>query len=298
MGIGEWAALTAALLWTLSTMLWGQVKLSALGINVCKNLVSTVMIAMHLIVLALVSGTPVMTASPESWGWLTISGLVGIVIGDTVYFRSLQILGPRLALMMATTGPIFAAILAGLVLGEQLKFTCVIGILMTVAGVIVVVADRRSRAESLNLFPGRRSAGILCGILGAICQAVGAVFSKKGMQDCDALEATFIRILIAGIVTVAYVVIKKKGRDLYAAATQPGTLKLMIPATALGTWLGIWCSQIAYKETSNVAVAQTLLATCPLFAIPIVWYFHGHRSTAIAILGTLVAIIGVSLTVQ
>ena len=74
-------------------------------------------------------------------------------------------------------------------------------------------------------------------------------------------------------------------------------IKVLVPATAIGTWLGIWLSQIAYKEASEAAIAQTLLSTCPLFAIPIVVFAEGHRISAIAVIGTMVAILGIFLTV-
>ena len=109
MGIGEWAALTSALLWTISSMLWGRIRLSALSLNLCKNIIGVVLVSMQLLLLIAFAGRPGLEAPLRSWCWLSLSGLVGIVIGDTFYFRCLQILGPRRALMLATTGPIFSA---------------------------------------------------------------------------------------------------------------------------------------------------------------------------------------------
>ena len=55
MGIGEWAALAAALMWTLAKLLWGRIRLTALGINLCKNMLGTVLVAVHLL-LVIASG--------------------------------------------------------------------------------------------------------------------------------------------------------------------------------------------------------------------------------------------------
>lgn len=303
MGIGEWAALTAALLWTFSSMLWGRIHLSAININLWKNIIGTLLVATHLVVLATFANGTGLEASTRSWFWLGLSGLVGVVIGDTLYFRSLQILGPRLALMVATTGPIFSVVLGWLFLHEVLLTLAIAGIFITVGGVVVVVADRKAAREAPGLMPGRIRIGLAAGTGGAICQAIGGVFSKLGMRDsegleiCNALEATFIRLLIAAIATVIIVVGQRK---LAAIARQPinrGMLKYLIPATALGTWLGIWFSQIAYNY-SDVAVAQTLLSTCPLFAIPIVWLVYQHRVSFLSIIGTIVALVGVALVVQ
>ncbi len=239
----------------------------------------------------------------ESWVWLSLSGLVGVVIGDTLYFRSLQILGPRRALIMATTGPIFSAALGWIFLRESLLFWGLMGVLMTVGGVIVVVADRKAINEAPGLMPGRIRVGVLTGIGGAVCQAVGGVFSKLGMRDsegleiCNALEATFIRLLIAAIATTGFVILRKQFLSMARRVVEKETIRPLLLATTLGTWLGIWFSQIAYNH-SEIAVAQTLLSTCPLFAIPIVWYLHRHRVTSYSIVGTIIALVGIALVVQ
>jgi drug/metabolite transporter (DMT)-like permease len=174
----------------------------------------------------------------------------------------------------------------------------IVGIVLTVFGVVVVVADRQARVEVPGFFPGNFSTGICLGLLAAVCQAIGGVLSKKGMVDCDALEAALIRISVAALATLAIVIWQGQLRRLAQQVFRKDVIKYMIPATALGTWLGIWLSQIAYKESSEVAIAQTLMATCPLFAIPIVIFVYGYRVSLLAWLGTGVAIVGIFLAVK
>jgi drug/metabolite transporter (DMT)-like permease len=306
MGIGETAALGAAIFWTVSSLYWGRVHLSALGINVCKNWLGSALILLHLFVLARLAGQPVLDAPLRSWGYLSLSGVVGIVIGDTCYFRSLQILGPRRALIIASTAPLFAAVLGWSILRESLGWLAMSGVMMTVAGVIVVVSDRRARQEAPGLMPGSLLAGTCCGVVSAVCQAGGGVFSKLGMTrtvdgatvtDCSALEATLIRLFVAAIVTLFVAIYQGELQRILRHAGKRPAVKLILPATITGTWLGIWLSQIAFKE-SPVAIAQTLLATCPLFAIPLVWYLYGHRATWYSIVGSAVALVGIYFTVR
>jgi drug/metabolite transporter (DMT)-like permease len=298
MGIGEWAALAAAFFWTLSSLLWGKIRVSALGLNICKNFLAAALIGAHLLILQLLFRKPMLQMSSASIGWLATSGLFGIVIGDTLYFRSIQILGARRALMMATTSPLFAAALAWSLLGEQLQFVGILGIALTVLGVGAVVADRQATVENPGLFPGSTGWGIGLGLLAAVCQAIGGVLSKKGMADCDALEATLIRISVAALATLLIVIWQGQLRRLVQQVFRREVIRYLIPATILGTWLGIWLSQIAYKESSEVAIAQTLMSTCPLFAIPIVIFVYGHRVSRLAWAGTVVAIVGIFLAVK
>ena len=303
MGLGEWAALTAALFWTLSSMIWGQVNLPAFTMNCFKNWIGAVLVVFHLIILWMLGADKLFTAPTSSWFWLGLSGVIGIVIGDTFFFRSLQILGPRKALMLSVTAPLFSAVLASFLLNESLMFTSIIGVVITVAGVIVVVSDRKARKESPGLLPGKTYLGAIGGVLGAICQAVGSVFAKKGMVDiegsnlCSAAEATFVRIFIAALVTTIVLLASRKFLVTWKSGTNWKMIRLLVPATALGTWIGIWLSQIAFQNTA-VATAQTLMSTCPIFAIPIVWYLHKQRVTVIAFFGTLIAFLGIYLTVS
>lgn len=342
MGIGETAALWAAFMWTISSFLWGRIKLNAVELNICKNIMGATLISAHVGVMLLIAtwswdsasiepsspppqvqpeidlsspSSPQLTPAPEpiqepqesfrlmtswtAWGWLALSGLVGILVGDTFYFRSLQILGPRRSLVVATTSPFFAIVSSWLLLSESLVGIQLLGISMTVLGVMAVVAEKKGEKEALNLFPGVQSTGVAVGIAGAICQGLGATFAKVGMavDGCSPLEATMVRLLVAAAGSIIYLLLRRHGRQFAKKFFRWELIKQLIPAAAIGTWIGIWLSQIAFKET-EVGIAQTLLATSPLFAIPIVVFFQGHRISTLAIAGTVFAILGILLTVD
>ncbi len=278
-------------------MLWGRLKLSALTLNQFKNVFGCVLIGGHLLVAGLMAGTLTFTTSSTAWGWLTLSGLIGIVVGDTFYFRSLQILGPRRALIVACFSPLFAVALGGQYLGELPSASVSAGILLTMISVIAVVSDRKANAESPGLMPGSLTAGVLFGIGGAFCQAIGGLFSTLGMTECSPLEATLIRLLAAAIITSMWMFIRTRKQNQFLHGFTKANLRFLIPATAIGTWLGIWLSQVAYQG-GNLAVIQTLLSTCPLFAIPVIWLADGHKVSRQAIIGTAFALLGIWLTVR
>ena len=82
----------------------------------------------------------------------------------------------------------------------------------------------------------------------------------------------------------------------FRSVIQWSELRKILLASAMGTWLGIWLSQVAFKE-SPVGIAQTLLSTSPLFAIPLVRIIEGHKASGLAIAGTMVAIVGIAMAV-
>lgn len=296
MQTSELAALASALLWTFSAMLWGDIKLSALALNTCKNCLGLLFLVLHWLVLASVTGSFHFTTSAMAWGWLSLSAVAGLAIGDTLYFRSLQILGARRSFIVACFSPLFATLLGYQFLDQQLSWTVMLGISLTMAGIIAVVADRRGHAEAPGLVPGTFVAGLACGFVGAFCQAVGGLFSSLGLQTCTPLEATVMRLLTAAVITSTLLLAQSKHRSAFQSLFRAQDTKKIIAATMLGTWLGIWMCQVAYSG-DNLAIAQTLLSTCPLFAIPVVWFVHGHKATWVMLLSTLVALLGIWLTV-
>ena len=295
-GIGEVAALTSALLWSVSSLFWRHVKLSAGAMNLSKNVLGLVLMLLHLGVLTVVTHQAAFTASASSIGLLIVSGLVGVAIGDTLFLRSLQILGPRISLMMATTSPIFSVVLGWVFLREQLLIIVIVGILLTVAGLIIVLTDRAAAKEAPNVYPGKVAVGVWCGIAGAFCQSVGGVLSRVGSTDCSGLEAAIYRVAVGMVVLIIFYTWRGKLKTVVRSVFQFDMLRLLLPATMLGTWMGIWLCQVAYKN-SDVAIAQTLLSTCPLFAVPVIWIWDGQRLTARGFIGTLIAVSGVALVI-
>ena len=61
----------------------------------------------------------------------------------------------------------------------------------------------------------------------------------------------------------------------------------------LGTYAAIWLQQLAFQY-SDVGIASTLLATAPLFALPIA-ALHKEKLSLRSILGVVIALAGVSL---
>ncbi len=296
MGPGEFAALGAAWFWACSSILWGRVHLSSLELNFFKNLYGSLVLLLHLAAVSLLAGTTLLVADREAWGWLAASGLTGIVIGDTVYFRSIQILGPRRALVVASTAPLFAAALGWIFLGEILVPMQILGIFLAVSAVMAVVAERVAHDDTPGMMPGRYSLGITLGLLGGFCQAAGAVLARRGMVECPPLEATLIRLLVALTATAVVVMVRGRVKNRMAKIFRREHLRLLIPAATLGTWLGIWLSQVALKN-SPVATATTLMSMCPLFAIPMVWMMYRIRTTAASIAWTVLAVAGIGIVV-
>jgi len=223
-----------------------------------------------------------------------LSGVIGIGLGDTAYFRSINYLGARRALLMECLAPPLTALIALVFLQEQLSAIAWGGILLTVGGIAWVISERVPTADQkyVNL-----RAGILWSVLAQLGQASGAVMSRGVLAntDIDPLWSGLLRIAAGGIILVILV----GSRGQVGAKLRPlrsrQILPMLVLAAFLGTYLAIWLQQVAFKFTP-AGIAQALLATSPLFVLPIA-VMLGDRVTGRAVLGVLVAIGGIWLLI-
>jgi drug/metabolite transporter (DMT)-like permease len=305
---GETAALTAAILWAAATLMFGKLgqQLTPLMLNLVKGLFA---IAFILLTLALRSRFSPDQAPDQaielpirSTIYLLISGAVGIGLGDTAYFAAINAIGARRALLLETLAPPMAAALAWIFLGERLGINALGAIVLTLGGIAWVISERVPGSEK----PGSAT-GIKIALLATFCQASGAVLSRAALANTavDPLLSALLR-LVAGLVLLgALALLRNLGKSSLAAEAQPQNpwqdvlavlkspkLLVIVALTAFfGTYLGIWLQQIALKYTA-AGIAQSLLATSPLFVLPMAAWL-GDRVSWRAAGGAIVALSGV-----
>src|SRR5213594_1735049 len=92
-----------------------------MGAVVLNRLRTTLASAFLAVALLATQSSPWPTrATAAQMSLLGASGLIGFVLGDNYYFRSLLILGPGRGAMVASLAPVFTALLGVPVLGETL----------------------------------------------------------------------------------------------------------------------------------------------------------------------------------
>jgi drug/metabolite transporter (DMT)-like permease len=261
------------------------------------------LIAILLVMLlhTLIYGQPFpVNAGNERWFWLGLSGFVGLALGDGFLFQAFILIGPRLSMLMMALAPVLGAIMAWIFLGESLSLIEIVGILITVGGILIVVAERRgdSSAEDKTVSTDKRRyvLGLLCGLGGGLGQAGGLILSKLGLVGgFPALSGNLIRLIVAGIIIWVIAIANRQLISSYRSLrTHPRALLFLTGGTVLGPVLGVWLSLLAVQNT-NIGVASTLSSLMPIFLIPISYFVYGERVTKQAIFGTVVAFVGMVL---
>jgi len=126
---------------------------------------------------------------------LGVSGLIGLALADALLIEAILILGPRAALVMMSSSPIFSVLLARLFLGQVLSGVKLAAILITVTGIGLVLVERAGPPEAKGRSLPAWVVGSALGVGSAFGDAVGMLLSHLGMQDgLHAVSANLVRV--------------------------------------------------------------------------------------------------------
>lgn len=288
---GELAALGTAVSWSIGSNLFAAAgrRMGSMVLNRLR--ISTACVLLSFALLATRGAPWPVWATSAQMGWLAASGLVGFVFGDTWYFRSLVILGPGRAALLASSGPIFTMIFAALVLKEHPGPMALLGTALTLSGIAWVLREReRGHAAHVE---GSVAVGVMAGILGAVGQAGGYVLSKTALRSgIDPLSATLIRVSAAAVAIWLLATVQRAVPATVGALKDRRGAAFMVGGSIFGPFLGVTLSLTAIRYI-DTGVAASITAIYPLFTMLIASRFHGEKLTWRAMLGAGVAVAGV-----
>lgn len=237
-------------------------------------------------------------ATLYQWEWLAVSGLVGFVIGDLLLFQAFVEVGARISMLMMALAPPFAAFIGWLVLGEVMSPMNLLGMAITLSGIVIVILKREKVNHNGQMVKKLKSnysvQGILLALGGALGQAGGLVLSKKGMGEYDAFSAAQIRVLtgIAGF-TILFFFMKRWPKVLEALKHRPAMKRITLGAF-FGPFLGVSFSLLAVQHT-QAGIAATLMAISPVLIIAPAIILFKEKVNWKEIVGAVITVGGVAL---
>ncbi len=299
--LGELISIGVAFSWTATALLseFGSKRLGNLTLNVLRMGLA---LLFSLVLFSVTTGSVLPSgASSQAVGWMLLSGLVGYVIGDFCLFQCYIIIGSRFGQLFMTLAPLSAAWMAWITLGQQMTLMSIVAMLVTLFGIGISVLGRGEHHKISLRLPLN---GVLFAIGAALCQGIGLVLSKIGMDHYEATEgmaewlvpfsANFYRCL-AGIVGFTLLLYWRKGmKPLRRALHDKKGMTVAIATTIFGPFVGVGFSLMAVQYTA-AGIASTLMAMTPIIILlPSRWLFH-ETITWRAVLGAIISVIGVSL---
>ncbi len=302
--VGASAAVFTSALWTINAILFTSAgkRIGAISVNAWRILFAVILLWVTQI---LVFGKFFPDATGEQWFWIGLSGIIGLGVGDFGLFASFVIIGTRRSVLMMSLSAIFASIAAFFLFDETLQIVAVVGIAVTLTGVVMVLLEDETKSDERKLSKKEKTWGISLALVGAIGQGLGLAFLKKGMllyPEADglteamslAITSTLIRMILGAIFVWVVVTIWGKLPEIKEALKDKKGMKYVTAGSFIGPFIGVTLSTLA-AYLVEVGVAQTLLSLMPVFIIPVVWLLFKQRTSWRGVVGAFIAVAGVAI---
>jgi drug/metabolite transporter (DMT)-like permease len=140
---GEFAALAVALFWSITALSFESAskKVGSLPVNIIRLVIGLCFLSLlNLLLRGFILPTD---ASLHNWIWLSVSGIIGFVLGDFFLFKSYTIIGSWFAMLIMTLAPPMAAFFGWILLDEHLNLVSIAGIVLTMTGIVMAMFRRR-----------------------------------------------------------------------------------------------------------------------------------------------------------
>jgi len=296
-----WAAaagLAAAFCWTVASLLWRRLptSLSAVQLNLLKNL------------LALGLQLPFILALPWQGSFraallLAASGVLGIALGDSLFFAALRRLGTRRTLTIDAGGPAVTTLAGVALLGEIPGARQLLGVALISLAVLLVARRPEPEPETGRPLPGAAAPvgadprlGVVLALGALASGSLGVLLARAALLEgsVQPLQAASLRLAAASLVLLPLLPgLPRRNRRL--SVRDPRWPRLLL-ATLLGTSAGISLQQTALAGLPG-GLAVSLLSTAPVMALPLAWWFEGDRPGWRGLLAAGCALAGVALVV-
>lgn len=286
-------------------------------VNKFRLLLACIVLYIILITIIGISPKEVFTnISINQYIWFGLSGIIGLAIGDFFAFSAFAIIGPTKTSLLSTFAPAAALIGGVFFLNESLNYIGLIGIGITLLAVIYTVVHKK-QTLTIEAKSQLISFGYIAGIMAALTQGLGLVFTKMGFSNdyiysrklahwiseniasqihhtqVHPVHVTFIRILVG--FCVIYIIDLFRQKDFKFISpfieNKKGTVYLCI-GTLFGPVLGVSFS-ISTISHLQVSIAQTIFSMLPITVMLYGSVFKKEPAITKNWIAALVAILGV-----
>ena len=253
--LGEILSLLCAIIWASAVILFKKSgeKVSPLGLNLFKNVLALVLLVPTSLVLEI-------TLAPQTslfdFSLIIVSGILGIALSDTLFFKSLNLLGAELSAIVDCLYSPFIIILSVLFLHENMNGLQIFGVLLIVSAVLTV-----SRKENRkNISRKDLSLGILFGVLAMALVAVGIVMIKPLLDHSSLVWVVEVRLLAGCLGLCVFLLFQPRRKKIIGSLFTIRNWQYMLPGSFLGAYLSsvIWMGGMKYTQASiSSALNQT-----------------------------------------
>ncbi|RDE17185.1 MAG: hypothetical protein C4K48_00205 [Candidatus Thorarchaeota archaeon] len=224
---------------------------------------------------------------------LAFSMIIGIVIGDAMYFLSQERIGVTRAFPISMSYPLMVYALTAYFLGEPVIPQRVVGAFIVVAGVGLVArtAKKENSEESPRWDRQDMRIGLVLAFLTLVAWALSDSIFQFGLIGVGAAEANFFRTLFASVALVPFFILSLRNNR---ALPRKRTIAYATLTGLVGMSFAILAGSYAVKFL-GATVASIIIASGPALTLPLSVVFLGEAANRSVLVGTLLTIIGIIL---
>ncbi len=286
--IGEVASLIAALCWAVAAILYKK-SLETVD-SISANLIRSIPAAMFVFVVALLLGELWEISYVPGWSliYLILGTLIGLGLGDGLYFLSLRYIGVGRAVPITSTYPLFTAAFTIIFLQEIPELLTIIGVIIIV--IAIRLLSKTNSQNSINAKDDKR--GVILAILTAVTWSIGIILLDIALREINYYLANAIRLPILIGFLAGAVLYSGRGKMLVKASRKEWLMLGLAGTIALGIG-GI--AFLAGISIIGATRSTALSAVTPLFSTVFSFYIIKERITLRIAVGAVLATLGVIL---
>ncbi len=256
---GETASFITAGLWALAVILFKKSGESVhpISLNFFKSILGAFLLAVTMALL----GEPVfIKASVYDYGLLIISGIIGVGLADTLFFKSLNLLGAGMSAIIDCLYSPFIIILSLFFLSEKLGLIQLLGVFMILSAVLTATTQKgRGALSKHTLFWG-----ILWGVFAMFTMATGIIIMKPILNRQPLMWVMEIRILSGAVFLLFILFFHKKRGEMFHSLMTIKNWRYSLTSSVLGGYICVifWLAGMKYTQAS---IAAALNQTSNIF---------------------------------
>lgn len=285
--LGETLSLACAFVWAIAIILFKKSGESVppLGLNLFKNIVGLLLLVPTIIILrqALIVKAPL-----ADYLLLLASGVIGIGLADTLFFKSLNLIGAGLSAIVDCLYSPFVIGLSILFLGENMSGLQMVGVLLIISAILAISLQKNIKSISRRDFIW----GILLGVFSIALMAIGIVMVKPLLNRSPVLWVVMVRLL-AGCISLGLIILFCSDcKKITASLLSIKNWRFMLPGSFLGAFLALilWIAGMKYTQAST---ASALNQTSSIFVFVLAAIFLKEPINRIRVIGIVLAFAGV-----
>lgn len=288
--LGEILALSTAIVWASSVILFKKSgeKVHPIGLNLFKNVLAFVLFIFTMLIFDIGFFNP--NVPLDHYNLIFLSGILGIGVGDTLFFMCLNRLGAGLT---AIVDCCYAPIIIGLsfiYLGESLSWMQIFGVILIVAAILAATYEKNNHSLSRKDLVS----GIIIGVAALFSMGVGIILIKPLLDSYSLIWISELRLFSGILFLIAVVILHPKRNPILKSILDAKQRTNMIVGSFLGAYLSmiIWIGGMKFTQVST---ASALNQTTNMFIFIFAAIFLKEKITKQRTIGIILALIGAAM---